>query len=340
MSLEITLFVLLFICCVVATITDIMYGKIYNKIILVGGMFGIVINVIYLLQNNIYIVGFALNFLAASVLAIAFYVIKVWGAGDAKLWMLINLLFPFGVYYQKASDFAPGFRILILTFIVAYLFVLIETIILCVFKGEIYRIEKKPKNFSLKTFIRNWILSYCLIDIFYFILRCFASSIYQANRFYLAIIAVVILILCQKYLQKKEVAILTIVITIAMKILEVIVFNYKVQWQQVLITILVSVIALIIKEFASSFNYAWVKTSEVKSGMILSYTTILQFQRSRVQQLPLNTDETTKSRITVKEAEAIRRWQHSRYGQDEIMIVRHMPFAIFFVSGIVCYLLY
>ena len=43
------------------------------------------------------------------------------------------------------------------------------------------------------------------------------------------------------------------------------------------------------------------------------------------------------SYITEEEAESIRRWETSRYGQPEIVIVRKIPFAVFISIGAVLY---
>ena len=73
--------------------------------------------------------------------------------------------------------------------------------------------------------------------------------------------------------------------------------------------------------------------------MILSYFAVQQFYGSRVKGLPQTTDETTKSRITEEEAQAILRWEKSKYGQEQIMVVRYIPFAVFILIGIVTYMI-
>lgn len=110
-------------------------------------------------------------------------------------------------------------------------------------------------------------------------------------------------------------------------------------WEMLLLTVVLVVVTQMSLKFADKYNYAYILTSEVKEGMIMSYITIQQFYGSRVKGLPHTTDETTKSRITQSEAEAIRRWEKSKYGKDTIMVVRYIPFAIFILIGIVTYLI-
>lgn len=82
-------------------------------------------------------------------------------------------------------------------------------------------------------------------------------------------------------------------------------------------------------------DIVWIPTKEVKEGMIMSYFAIQQFFGSRVKGLPDTTDETTKSRISADEADAIKRWEKSKYGQPQIMVVRYIPFAVFILIGMI-----
>ena len=43
--------------------------------------------------------------------------------------------------------------------------------------------------------------------------------------------------------------------------------------------------------------------------------------------------------ITEEQAESIRRWETSKYGQKEITIVRKIPFAIFISFGTIVYVI-
>ena len=81
-----------------------------------------------------------------------------------------------------------------------------------------------------------------------------------------------------------------------------------------------------------------IQTSEVKKGMVLSYATVVGFMPSRVKGLPQTTSEDMSSRITEEEAEAVRRWEKSKYGKNSIIIVRKIPFAIFIVCGTISYI--
>ena len=88
-------------------------------------------------------------------------------------------------------------------------------------------------------------------------------------------------------------------------------------------------LAIFLRYLVSGYNYEEIQTSEVKKGMVLSYATVVGFMPSRVKGLPQTTSEDMSSRITEEEAEAVRRWEKSKYGKNSIIIVRKIPFAIF-----------
>jgi hypothetical protein len=94
-----------------------------------------------------------------------------------------------------------------------------------------------------------------------------------------------------------------------------------------------------VSEIAEKYNYKTIPTEDVKSGMVLSYGTILMFQPSKVKGLPTYTTEDIRSRISGDEAERIVRWKNSKYGRPMITIVRKIPFAIFITMGTIFYLL-
>ena len=72
--------------------------------------------------------------------------------------------------------------------------------------------------------------------------------------------------------------------------------------------------------------------------MVLSYTTVFKFTQSRVKGLPQTTSENMGSRITQEEADSIIRWADSKYGQETIVILRKIPFAIFITAGYLIYI--
>ena len=52
-----------------------------------------------------------------------------------------------------------------------------------------------------------------------------------------------------------------------------------------------------------------------------------------VKNLPQNAQESMKAKLTEEEAQAVRRWEKSRYGQLTVVVVRKLPFAILISVG-------
>ena len=101
----------------------------------------------------------------------------------------------------------------------------------------------------------------------------------------------------------------------------------------------ISFFYVVFQIFIAEFNYQEIKTEDVRSGMILSMGTSMNFLRSRVKGLPGVSFEDMRSRITIDEADAIRRWGKSKNGSDKVVIVRKVPFALFISIGCMMYLL-
>ena len=92
---------------------------------------------------------------------------------------------------------------------------------------------------------------------------------------------------------------------------------------------------LLLQRVAGMYNYQLIKTNTIKKGMIPAAETVLQFNLSRVKSLPTDASEELTAKISEEEEEAIRRWESSAKGQDEIWIVRKVPFAFLIVLGFV-----
>ena len=333
--LEISMIVYLIVFCTVAAFTDWKYGKIYNKWLGLGMLPGIVLVVVYYFNRQSDILLYFTNLAAAIIIAILFWTMKMWGAGDSKLWLFVNFIYPTGLYVTTGTMLFPSMLLFMLIFIEAYIFVILESLW--------YRFGKRDQGITLQKekFQIVWIwdigFSVLLLSIVYSIMGYLLGEYYESNRIFFSVLGVLSAnkLVNWKIHGKKYFTGMLLVIYILMGALLYRGFD----WEMLLLTVVLVVVTQMSLKFADKYNYAYIPTSEVKEGMIMSYITIQQFYGSRVKGLPHTTDETTKSRITQSEAEAIRRWEKSKYGKDTIMVVRYIPFAIFILIGIVTYLI-
>lgn len=325
---------LLFIC-LIATVTDWKKGKIYNKWLTAGMCPGIVLVLIYYVQYRESIALFLTNLAAAVVIAILFFALKLWGAGDSKLWLFVNFLYPTGWYAVRETMLFPSMLLFMVIFIEAYLYVIAESIW--------YRFIRRKKGirFQREEFDREqlWDMGFSIAFLSCVYMACgyLLQEYYESNRIFFAVIGILLVNrLATIRFQKKY--LLTVLLLGGY--LGSSFFLYRsFDFRQLFLSILLVVVTQFSLKFAERYNYAWIPTGEVKQGMILSYFTVQQFSVSRVKGLPQTTDETTKSRISQQEAEAVQRWEKSKYGKEQVMVVRYIPFAIFILIGLITYII-
>lgn len=141
-----------------------------------------------------------------------------------------------------------------------------------------------------------------------------------------------ILIFIYRIIQsKKKIKIVTI-ISIICNIIYYLIMKFNIYPINIKMFIIVIAIMLF-RNVSEQYNYKCIKIADLKPRMILSYGSVLKFYNSRIKGLPKQTTEATDSRITEDEVNSIKRWSKSTKGEENIVIVRHMPFAPFMLIG-------
>lgn len=312
------------------TYTDIKNGIIQNRILLMASATGIIIQTVYLgLFYREGIASYLINLICMAVIGVCLYGFHFWAAGDSKMLATVVLLYPIRLYPNIFSRNIPGIGILMTVFGIAYLYIIADSIVCFVRKKEFYKSgllnKENVKSFALPFFV------------------CFL---------YLRLLSKAMLLVIPEFYSGNAIAFSFINIFIAMVINERKIFR---KWYLLLVALILNVIlslgyksgsislfpyvvlalALLLRAFLSGYNYDEIKTEDVRRGMVLSLGTILVFSRSNISGLPQKTYEDMRSRLTDDEVDAINRWKRSKYGQESIVIVRKIPFAIFIFSGIV-----
>ena len=323
----------LLVICLVAAVTDWKKGKIYNRWLSFGMIPASILVVIYYYGHRESIRLFLVNLVAAVAIAILFYALKMWGAGDSKLWMFLNFLFPAGWYVTTDSMLFPSMLIFMLIFLEAYLYVFLESLWYRFFrKNEGIQLQKE--KFDVQQ-VWNLLFSISFLSLVYTLCAYFIGEYYESNRIFFAVVGVLLTsqLVAVQFRGKKILTVILCILYVAGTVM-----SGGMRMNDLGLTVLLVLVSHFSLKFAEKYNYEWVKTSEVKSGMILSYFAVQQFSYSRVKGLPETTDETTKSRITKEQAESIHRWEKSKYGKEYIMVVRYIPFAVFVLAGLITYL--
>ena len=99
---------------IITAITDVRKGIIPNKVLMAGFAAASIPIVMSYCENGAELKLYIMNALASSFIAIAFFYVKLWGAGDSKLWIFVNLAFPVSKYIKKEYLLFPSMIILML----------------------------------------------------------------------------------------------------------------------------------------------------------------------------------------------------------------------------------
>ena len=334
---EILLMSIILVLGIVVIVTDFHAGVIKNKVLLVAIVFGVIINSIYItfFAKNFLLV-YLLNWFAVSLISVLLYAFRFWAAGDSKLMITLAFLIP-ARYYENSLLLISGVYYIIFIFLLAYLYIIVESIVLAIKKKEYYRKHIEKRFF--KEFIYRYFVSYLYLRTLTLILQSIMGEFYYTNQLFFTFINIFIIL----YIHEKEVFHKRTIILILFGINALLIIwsilqgSYTVNLD-ILHNYVIVLLAIFLRYLVSGYNYEEIQTSEVKKGMVLSYATVVGFMPSRVKGLPQTTSEDMSSRITEEEAEAVRRWEKSKYGKNSIIIVRKIPFAIFIVCGTISYI--
>lgn len=313
--------------------TDIKYGIISNKSIILALTAGTLVNIFYYLRyEEIFVKLYFVNLAGMIILSVLLYAFHFWAAGDSKLLICMAALIPARLYETGSRIFVPGIFLFIMIFLLAYFYVLTESVIYLFRQKKRYQGSKITKQ-KVKSFIVQYLISMLYLTALGSVWRLFFKGLYDENiiLFTTGNIFIVILINRIRFLKSK-----ICILIIALMDLYMIVFYQGIQFH--LLSLLILLVIYLLRYFMNEYNYEEIPTESVKKGMVLSYMTILQFTRSRVKGLPEETSEDMKSRITEEQAEAVCRWKDSKYGKETVIIVRKIPFAIFIFLGTVVFL--
>ena len=160
---DLALLIPLFVIGGVCSYTDIKYGKIFNKWIVIGFLYGISFYVflffynfffIFQISNIKYLTEVGINCLISFFVGYSLWHFKLWSAGDAKFFTICAFLLPLKFYSKSYLPYFPSFNLLANLFI-PLLFVLTSTAIYLEIR-EFFDYRGKLKNIkklSLKNLV-------------------------------------------------------------------------------------------------------------------------------------------------------------------------------------------
>lgn len=338
--LEAMLFSILAISLVGATYTDCKSNIIHNKLVLVSSGFALVIDTVYyLFFASDYVQVFIINLVVVVLISFFFYAYHLWAAGDSKLMFLVGLCIPGRFYTFWQIGRIPSFAILIYVFTIAFLYVVVDSIIVGIkektlFKLEIHKVDYVRVILSYLSMVAASTLIHAIIQ------YVWGDFLYNDLTISLAVNFLIVLTLVQlrNRLRNRELLYATIALCTVVVLFK---FGIGSAWNTTvdIRSWIIVFVLMFIRMIAERYNYQEIPTCSVKKGHILSASTILQFKASRVAGLPIGMTEDLRSRLSEDEANSVRRWETSRFGKPTVVIVRKIPFAVFIGIGTVIFVL-
>lgn len=320
---------------IVASITDFKNQKIFNKTLIIAIICSLLTYVIlYKEIETQYIISFILNLIIGIIISFLFFYFEIWAAGDAKMFITTLLMIPYEFYGANEKNIFPGMQLLIIIFSIAFIYVIIETIILS------FKNEKKVKTIDIRTITKKdiidlllqYFMGYFFIIFINNITIQFFEQFRKYNELLMFLCNMLLLMFLYKRVNERKTTMKLLIIFIICNFLYYIIFGFQIYSINLKYVAIVAII-MVLRVVSEQYNYKEIKVKELQPKMILSYESIISFYGSRIKGLPTTTTETTKSRLTQEEVESIKRWSKTKIGKDTIVTVRYMPFAPFILTG-------
>ena len=326
--------ILAHVLCLITSITDIRENRISNKLLLLFGIIGIVLNIAqYTFKTHIIWNIYFVNLIIVIVFSLLLYIFHIWAAGDSKLLIVMGLLIPAN-YCIINHQMIPWCVIVVaFSFGISFLYLIAESL---------WKFSKNRSSFSLENVKKNiYIFLFAYVKNIIYISLALKLENYFAKDWFdnhsiviLGInISVILLVSSLEIMKKRYCILIALVISIAFSIHsgEWFLNTSRLKYYALIIII------MLIRVMISEYNYKTIPTSEIKKGMILSSFSTVFMSKSKITGLPDISHEDMRSRLTNEEADAVVRWGNSKNGLKEVQIVRKIPYAIFIFIGLITY---
>lgn len=329
--LEAFLFTVLLFLLLSTSVSDLNTSKIPNKTIvayLAAGILAVIPYYAFFAQDCL--AAYAVNNVLALLISVILYASGMWGAGDCKLLCAVIFLYPARLYCMNNRSMASCFLLIALVFIAAFLYIIGETLYLGIKQRNLFRFSK-VKIHAL-SYCKSFLVFFLLINLWNVAFLWMAPQIIAQDILLLTAIHFILLLVAMRIEHKISWIIVGAMgaIWIVLLLLGIAHFSLSnINWK----LYLVSFLLMIFRSSAEKYNYKIIQVSELKPGMILSLVSIMCFANAKTPGLPTFSTEDLKSRLSAEEVENIQLWSKTKAGQDTLIIVRKIPFALFIAIG-------
>lgn len=286
------------------------------------------------------ILNHAINCLITLIISMSFYYLRIWAAGDAKLFWALSYILPFSIYEVDRYNLFPMVYLLIIIFSIAFIYVVVETAILWARdKNKFKKIQiTKLDKFDVRDFVKRYLANYSFILLLNNVIYRILGDVASINAPLILVSDMLIIMIIYKKIHTTKSIIILLATTFILNVIYYTVFKEDINVINVKMLTLI-ILLMVFQHISEKYNYEEINVTDLKPGMILSAETVILFFNSKVKGLPIKTTEWTDSRITEEEVKSIQRWEKTAKGRDKIITVKYMPFAPFICVGTIIYLL-
>lgn len=313
--------------------TDIFSGRVRNNHLIIALILWIVLAVneaLFLHSSSVNILPLALNVIFSAVTAIIFYLTDIWAPGDCKLYIIISLIFPMNAYVVREGNIFPALDFVVYAFALGYIFLLA----MALSHRTAAKMNLSP-NFSLKHYF-SILANTGTISFLNIILNTLTPGFFYANQVLCILSSAALIFILQKKADtaRKIIGFIGLIYIFCQSILSG-------SWLNVFMSLALSLVIASAIEIISSRvranTYREISGDEVRPGMILSFTSLWAMRKCNDPELPQTTTENRRSRLTQRQAEAVKTW--CRNAHNNVIIVEMMPFAPFIAGAAVIQIL-
>ncbi len=269
-------------------------------------------------------------FLAVGVIIslILFYT-HIWAGADCKFYAIVVLLLPWPVVVGQVYGLSNIVVIVILAFLYGYMYILGESI---------WQYANNRKDLlvwqTVKSDFGHYFKTYFLIVLANEVINSLTSLFFQVtiSNILLVVIDYALVVWANKWrlLENKMIVATIIIGNIAMQLsglISILTLINLMIWAVV-------ILALVLKNFARSFNYRQIDLGALEKGMILSTMSSIQLARKRYSRFKKISDESLNSRLDEQDILVLHQLASSLKTPQEVCIVKKIPFILFIYLGI------
>lgn len=264
---------------------------------------------------------------------ILFYT-NVWAGADCKFYTTAILLLPCPVVVGQVYGLSNIVVIPMLAFLYGYFYILGESI---------WQYGKDRKELlmwqTIKSDFGRYLKTYFVIVLVNAGLNSITSLFFHMamNNILLIVIDYSLVVGANKWsLLENKIVVATIILgNVVMWLSEpsrVLTVGNLMIWAVV-------ILALVLKNFARSFNYRQIELGSLERGMILSTMSSIQLARKRHSQFKKISDESLNSRLDEQDIIVLQQLATYCKTPQEVCIVKKIPFILFIFLGIVTVLI-